>query len=303
MKAPTAIRDYPTSTSLFYSKFPNDKAALEWLGRIRWRRGFVCPSCGNKNAWKTAQAGERRCSACNKKTGALAGTALQNQKLGAKHLLEIAWLMTWEQSGVSAASLARQLEISRQAAWLALQKYRQVMHDEMNQLQLTGVVEVDETFLGGGKGMSGKHCVVVLVERCKGGEMSLRVVPSASLSNVEVLVKGSVAPQATVHTDANPIYKNLDAMGYKHKSFNISKLPQPAHVYLPAIHSAASNLKSWFLGTLHRTPSQKHMEYYLSEYAYRFNHRDVSNRGLIFYQLAEDALGSGAISKEDILAR
>jgi hypothetical protein len=92
-------------------------------------------------------------------------------------------------------------------------------------------------------------------------------------------------------------------MGYAHQVYNISKLPGNAHQYLPAIHSSAANFKSWFLGTLHRTPSEKHIDCYLAEYAYRFNYRNLPNSGEIFYNLIRDVLIRQAIEQRDIISR
>lgn len=294
-------KDFPKSQSDFYNKFSSDQAALRWLSKVRWQKGFVCPHCSGLAAWDL-DYGSKRCSACDKRVAPLSATLFHKQKLGPRHLLEVAWLMTWNKSGVSATALSNSLGVAYPTAWLALHRFREVMHEVSNKTTLSGEVEIDETFLGGSKGVANKHCVFVFVEKGPGGLIRLETVPSATIKRVNDLVPKIVLSSSIIHTDANNIYKHLDQMGYEHRVYNISNLPDEAHKYLPSIHSAAANLKSWFLGTLHRTPTDKHINYYLSEYAYRFNSRNLA-KGELFYELVKASLEHSSIKQSDIIAR
>ena len=70
----------------------------------------------------------------------------------------------------------------------------------------------------------------------------------------------------------------------------ISSSGDPAHVALPGPHRIASLLKRWLLGTLQGAVSNKHLDYYLDEYTFRFNRRNSRARGLLFYRLIEHAV-------------
>ena len=133
----------------------------------------------------------------------------------------------------------------------------------------------------------------------------MRMVPveSAARKYLYPEIQAVIPEPATIHTDANSSYNTLPSLGYRHKAFNVSASPAPAHVYLPVIHSAASNLNSWLEGGIRRTPSEQHFPYYLAEYAYRFNHRRVKNRGLIFYRLIEETLKHSKITQVEIVGR
>lgn len=280
MRSPRAGRDYPGSQATFYSWFKSDADCLTWLAKERWRAWFVCPACKGTGFWIIGP-GYRRCTSCRRRVSVLSGTPLHRQRLGPLNLLEAAWLLTWQTQGASAKSLARALGVKYEAAWLVLHKFREVMHADLSSIQLTGIIEVDETFLGGGKGTAGKHAVVVCVERRKGGRARLVGVTSASAPQVLPIVQAAVPIPATIHTDANNIYQGLKGLGYRHKAYNIKALGQPAHVYLPVIHSVASGLKSWMMGVHYRTPKDKHLDYYLAECAWRFNLRGAANRGIL----------------------
>jgi hypothetical protein len=73
--------------------------------------------------------------------------------------------MTWNKSGVSAAALARSINISRPTTWQDLHRFREAMYDVSQRVILSGEVEVDEAFIGGDKGVSNKHCVVIFAEK------------------------------------------------------------------------------------------------------------------------------------------
>lgn len=83
---------------------------------------------------------------------------------------------------------------------------------------------------------------------------------------------------------------NSKKVGYIHKTVNISNSGDPAHVVMPGVHRIASLLKRWLLGTHQGAISGKHLDYYLDEYAFRFNRRTSKTRGLLFYRLLQQAV-------------
>jgi hypothetical protein len=62
-------------------------------------------------------------------------------------------------------------------------------------------------------------------------------------------------------------------------------------------------VKRWMLDALNRTPAAKHLDYYLAEYAFRFNHRTARHRGLLFYRLMEATLAHGEVTQRAIIER
>jgi hypothetical protein len=91
-------------------------------------------------------------------------------------------------------------------------------------------------------------------------------------------------------TDGWVGYRNLGKLGYKHRITNLSKSEDPAHVLMPGAHRVVSLVKRWLLGTFQGAVSNKHLNYYLDEYTFRFNRRTSGSRGLLFYRLLERAV-------------
>ena len=93
------------------------------------------------------------------------------------------------------------------------------------------------------------------------------------------------------NTDSWPGYNGLEQFGYLHEKVNLSDSGDPAHVSLPGVHRVASLLKRWLPGTHQGAVSEKHLDYYLDEYTFRFNRRTSNAEGLLFYRLLEQEVG------------
>jgi hypothetical protein len=94
-----------------------------------------------------------------------------------------------------------------------------------------------------------------------------------------------------VHTDGWVGYDLLEGRGYSHEITFLKVGRKSASELMPRVHRIASLLKRWILGTHQGAVSQEHLEYYyLDEFAFRFNRRRSSNRGKLFYRLAQQAV-------------
>ena len=85
-------------------------------------------------------------------------------------------------------------------------------------------------------------------------------------------------------------YNELGAAGFVHHPTNISASGDPAHVAMPRVHRVASLLKRWLLGTHHGGIRVRQLDFYLDEFAFRFNRRHSNSRGMLFYRLLQQAL-------------
>lgn len=99
-----------------------------------------------------------------------------------------------------------------------------------------------------------------------------------------------IAPGTVLYTDGDRLYNDLpDVLHITHERIVISAAADPAHVLLPGVHRVASLLERWLAGTLHYGQSTAHLDYYLDEFAFRFNRRTSRSRGLLFYRLLQQA--------------
>ena len=178
--------------------------------------------------------------------------------------------------------------------------------------KLSGVVEVDETFIGGketgtgkqGRGAEEKSLVVVATE-CIGkkiGRVRFRIISEASGENLISFIEENVEPQTTVITDGWSGYASLsNRKDYNHIVKVISGSGKQAHELLPHVHMVDSLLKRWINGTHQGNVSPKHLEYYLDEFAFRFNRKLSTHKGKLFYRLMQQAANTLPVTYKDII--
>jgi len=241
----------------------------------------------------------------------LAGTVFERARVPLTTWMEAGWAMSTSSTGISGLALERSHGISREHAWTLLHRYREAMHRQVSTVELCGGVEVDETYIGGKRTGSGKRgrtpgqkeCVLVAVERRRRGRVRMHRTPDARSVSLLPVVQEVVRPGALVLTDAHGGYNQLAALGYRHRPVSVRGSTVPAHILLPVIHRVAALVKRWLLGTHQRPPSAKHLDHYLAEFCFRYNHRHARNRGLIFYRLIEAALACPPTTFQDITSR
>ena len=113
-----------------------------------------------------------------------------------------------------------------------------------------------------------------------------------------LVIQGSI-----VHTDGSAAYRSLNNQGYsRHKIVHLGS-SDPAHVTMPGVYRIASLLKRWLLGTHQGSVRSYQLDYYLDEYTFRFNRRTSRSRGLLFYRLLEQAMATGPITYQGIVAK
>lgn len=279
-------------------RFATDDACREYLFQLRWPTGFVCPRCAATSSWP-ATRGRFVCRSCRHQTSVTAGTIFENTRKPLTLWFRAIWYVTSQKNGASAANIQQVLGLgSYQTAWTWLHKLRRAMvrpgRDKLN-----GIVEVDETFVGGGDPKGGtwieqKAVVVVAAEEdgTRIGRIRLATVPSPTRKNLHQFVKNSIEPGNVVHTDGWRAYIGIDKLGYEHKRTVLTgkKEKNAASKLLPRVHRVASLLKRWLLGTHQGAVSADHLDYYLDEFTFRFNRRTSRSRGKLFYRLLQQAV-------------
>jgi hypothetical protein len=171
--------------------------------------------------------------------------------------------------------------------------------------QLSGCVQVDETYVGGrkkggkrGRGAEGKALVVIGVEdkAPRGiGRIRLQHVVDASAESLGGFVQAMIEPGSVVRTDDWPGYVRLPTLGYEREVFS------PMELKLP--HLVASLLKRWLLGTYQGAVRPTHLAYYLDEFTFRFNRRASRQRGKLFYRLVQQALMVDPVPENNLKAK
>lgn len=221
------------------------------------------------------------------------------------------WNVTSQKFGGNALGLQRAVGFgSYQTAWTWPHKMRRAMV-RPGRDRLSGIVEVDETYVGGEEpGVRGREtykkaivAIAIEVHSPKGfGRVRLRRVADVSADSLTAFVCDAIEPGSVVRTDGWSGYDRIHKHGYTREITLISSSGDPAHVALPGPHRIASLLKLWHLGTLQGAVSNKHRDYYLDEYTFRFNRRNSRARGLLFYRLVEHAVQAAPAPYTKIVA-
>ena len=298
----------------FQAWFRTDADCLDYLDWLRWPAGFVCPSCGHYGSWRLGD-GRYMCSACGGRTSVTAGTIFDRTRTPLTVWFTACWLFASGKDGISALSLGRTLEIgSYQTAWAMLHRLRSVLV-RPGRDRLSGVVEVDETYIGGmEQGLSGGRArgkkvltgIAVEVRKPRGiGRCRMQPLVDASAASLHPFVSDHVEPGASVITDGWQGYRGLEKLGYVHerRSQRAARADgdDPGEL-LPAVHRVASLAKRWLLGTHQGSVEDAHLAGYLNEFVFRFNRRNSRSRGLLFYRVLELAVAHDPVRYQDLVA-
>ena len=244
----------------FERRFSDEAACARHLAKLRWPDGFTCPACGTCKGWELdTKPFTWECAGCHRQTSVTAGTVMHRSKLPLRTWFEAIHLMTSHSNGISAEQAQAQLGIrSYKTAWLLLHKLRRAMVDP-NRSLLEGVVEVDETEvpLRSKQDPIANHGIpnvgilqiigaVELDEEGRPCRVRLEPLKDRTGTSVRDFVERNVVVGATVVSDGFPGYRKLA----EHRT-HVGKVVgnMAAHVLLPWIHRAFSNLKRWFNGT------------------------------------------------------
>jgi transposase-like protein len=290
--------DFPRTVLDFESTFATEIACREYIMKLRWPEGFICPRCQAKSAW-SAQRERLICTTCRYQASVTAGTIFQDTHKPLRLWFRAMWYVTSQKNGASALGLQRVLGLgSYMTAWTWLHKLRRAMV-RPGRDRLKGRVEVDETFIGGvsegprGRGSEGKALVVIAAQEDGKGVGRIRMAQGsdASAANLHGFIRQTIEPGATVHTDGWEGYSGIGNQNYLHEVTVLSgRGKNAATELLPRVHIVASLLKRWLMGTHQGSVSFQHLDYYLDEFTFRFNRRKSGSRGKLFYRLMGQAV-------------
>lgn len=292
------MEDYPRTILELEERFLTEEACREYLMRLRWPTGFVCPRCQAEGGWP-ATRGRVVCRACRYQASVTAGTVFQDTHKPLRLWFRAIWYVVSQKNGASAVSVQQILGLgSYRTAWTWLHKLRRAMV-RPGRDRLHGRIEVDETQVGGEKAdadghRSGRKMLVVIAAEEDGrgiGRIRMARIPDKSRTTLHAFVQRAIEPGSVVHTDGLRAYQGLETMDYEHEVTALLGQEKDAALrLLPRVHRVASLLKRWLLGTHQGAVGVDHLDYYLDEYTFRFNRRKSRSRGKLFYRLLQQAV-------------
>lgn len=261
----------------WHKKFHSEASCNQYLIKLRWPNGFVCPNCNHDHGYFNSKRVHFECSNCHKQTSVICDTLFHGSKVSLQKWFLAIFYISSDKGGVSALRLSKLISVSWKTAFRMLRKIRKAMGNRDSIYGLDGTVELDDAYLGGkktgkrGRGADGKASILVACENNGGypGFIAMKVIGSVSKEEIELFTKEHIRPSATVRTDGYPSNNGVDGNAKLEK-----KVTPPEFVdeWLPWVHVAIANLKRFILGTFHGT-SRVYIQEYLNEFCYLFNRR------------------------------
>jgi transposase-like protein len=261
----------------FQKLFQTEDECFQYLRKLRWPDGFVCPLCGHTEAYFMEKRKVFQCKNCRHQTSVIVHTIFHRTHVSLKKWFWAIFLVGTDKRGCSAKRLEKLIGVHYETAWLMLHKIRHAMENRDSFYKLTNFIEMDESYFGGsvsgkrGRGAANKSTVVVAVENrgTKPGFAAMEVVNSMHSNHIKDFAFRVIEEKQTIHTDNYPSYNALD-VAFHHLGETVK--PHEAIEKLPWVHILIGNAKSFIRGTYHGV-SHKHLQSYLSEFCYRFNRR------------------------------
>ena len=259
-------------------RYHNEDKCHDYLEELRWPDGVTCPRCGSKSISRVQKPRVFDCNSCRYQFSVTAGTIFHDSHLPLWKWFLTAYMMAEAKKGVSANQIKRTIGVSYKTAWYLCHRIRAAMSDGSPN-RLRGIVEVDETLIGGktrgfGHGYRGNKALVAgAVQR--NGDARLQTIPDTTRRTLHGFIDKHVADEAeAIYTDEWPAYKGIADEDTRHETVNHSAEEWVrGDVHTNTVEGIWSLFKRSVVGSYHKV-SHKHLDAYLDELEWRFNNRE-----------------------------
>jgi len=277
-----------------FEKFPTQEDCIAYLENVRWNGRPTCPYCKSDNSTPMPKEKRHHCNNCNTTYSVTVGTIFHHTHMPLQKWFLGLSLILNAKKGIAARQLARDLRVNRNTAWRIAMQVRKAMTQRGQRELLTGIVEMDECYVGGkprkggpkggpkdgpknprGRGTK-KTPVVGMVER--GGNVRAKVAKKKDLSlkRLSMLVRENIdVDNSVLVTDEYKGYLGMSRI-LPHETINHSKAYSDGEVHTNNIESFWALLKRGIIGQYHKV-SVRHLNEYVDEFCYRFNNRKNDN--------------------------
>lgn len=263
-----------------FEDFDTDKECRDFLEKLRWPEGVRCPRCQSEKISRIHERRQFDCDSCRYQFSVTASTIFNDSHLPLPKWFVAVYLMCESKKGISANQLKRTIKVSYKTAWYLCHRIRKAI-EETAPRKLAGVIEMDETYIGGKKryvgsgNLDNKTMVLGALER--GGKIRLRVErkkkPNATTLH-KFLNEATSVKTERLMTDEHPAYpRAAKSLGLKHHAVNHQAEEWVrGDVHTNGIEGVWSLFKRSIVGSYHQV-SAKHLDSYLDEFEWRFNGR------------------------------
>jgi transposase-like protein len=270
----------------FQAEFSSEQKCREYLEQQRWNGTPACPFCGSINVHRFPNGKIFKCreKECRQKFSVTVGTIYQNTKIPLTKWFLATYILAVHSKGISSLQLAKWLGVTQKTAWHLNHRIREMLTDKAPEL-LEGIVEVDETYVGGSlknihakkkeklKGLDNKTMVFGAVQR--DGKVRTKVIPQTNIENIQEAIEGFVVPESYMVSDEHHAYNKV-GQKYKHRKVN-HRVKE--YVKREDILVHTNNIEGYWnilkkqIDGIHHSVSPKHLQRYCNESAFRYNNR------------------------------
>lgn len=270
---------------------PSETHARRFLEGLIWQRGRHCPVCGSVSSTalrgRSRRPGLHQCRDCRSQFSVTTRMQMHATKLDLRLWICTISLVLTSSKGISSVVMARLLGVNKKTAWKMGHAIREIMDDRNREFPLLeGAVEVDGGYVGGApKSLSGAYASrgrgtrkpMALVADSRDDQTHAKIVPNGRNATFKAILMNCVAPcRRTLIADSNPAYIKIGhAMDGHHSAVHIAmEYANPeigAHVN--TAEAVISQVQRALVGVYHNR-GRKHLQRYLDEIIWRWNHRD-----------------------------
>ncbi len=281
-------------------RFATQESCIAHLELIRWPDGLVCTHCGSRHIHNRKNSNRYLCRSCNSSFSVTVGTIMHASKLPLPKWFAAIFLIVNAKKGISSLQLARDIDVNKNTAWYLQKRIRETMSGSDGLLK--GIVEVDESYIGGSMtnmrksykkelgiypgGMEHKKPVLGMMQR--EGNVKIMVINKADAKTIRPLLSQYIDYDSEVVTDGFAAYRMLHKTHARHIKLNHSKNVMAVGKYNTSrLDSFWTTIKRAIIGQYHRV-NPEYLQSYLDEIAFKFNNKGKDLFNLLISKMIQE---------------